>query len=94
MVKKILTSVIALDHFTTYRGDPKLRAEKCLVHFSGEIIGEDDIYLHIRSHHTTLYRGTKELDVNGDAEVSIHCVIKAVIEEREDREATDGEEQQ
>ncbi len=70
-MKKTLVYVKALDHFST--NDSKIR--RCIIYHSGELVGEDEEYLRIRSGHYEFEPDDKP----EDNRVDLHCVIKANI---------------
>lgn len=77
-MKKTLTMVKAIDHFSTNDD----RVKQCYLYRSGELIGEDEDYLRIRSAYTKFHPHLED----GEAEwkLDIYSILKRCIQERKD----------
>ena len=91
MAKQILTKVKAYDHYTTFQTDIEDQAKECFLYFRGEIIGEDDVYLHVASRQAVFHYPNGAIESGG--EPYIHRIIKSTIVKRVDVEIEWDEEQ-
>lgn len=84
MPKQTLTKIKAYDHFTTFKPEVEDQATECFILFCGEVIREDDVYLHVASK-TNAFNYPSGESVEGE-EPFIHKIIKSTIIKRVDAE--------
>lgn len=77
--KKTFTKVKCYDHFTTYKKEEDEQPVRCYQYFIGELMGEDDIYLFLRSERTVF---EQKSGATRDGEPTVHKVLKSTIIKR------------
>jgi hypothetical protein len=79
-----MTRITAYDHYTTFNHATEEQSDKCVICFRGEVVDEDEIYVHVASKTATFYYPTGAVETGG--EPYFHKVLKSTIIKRMDVE--------